>query len=944
MPQYTFKRIRELANASGYISAETYLAVDAASWSEAHRLALSAFRLASDPVLLAALETIGPNTILGRISTSGTPVALDAEAVRSILNVENGAEVNNLTDAQATALVSGGNTNLHYHAADRDRANHTGTQPASTITGLGALALLNEIGTSHVADGAITNAKLATMSGNALKGRLGASGSVQDITRETLTESPSDANDFLVAFGSSGALKAVRLGGILGYGGEANTAANIGTVGYGLFHAKSGVQLQFRNIAVSGPLDIAYNTGTQAIVLSPIVGQNTGTLAAGDDNRFPTSAQKAALAGSYGTPGDSNRYVTNNDPRLSDARTPTAHTHVIADITNAGALAGLNTVGTAHISDGAVTNAKLATASAYTLKGNPTASTAAIVDIAKTTLSEKTNPGGGDKLLGWDGNGALRLFDVANLPTAGSGEANTASNVGTEGVGVFHQKTGINLEFRNVASGDAGVSIAYDGTTKTVRILLNYGQTANTVAAGDDNRFPTSAQKAALAGTNGTPSDSNRYVTNSDPRLSDARTPTAHTHVIADIANAGALAGLNTVDTAHISDGAVTLAKLGNISGYRLLGRGLATSGAVQEMDINAFAQNNSPTSGDKLVGYKADGTLVVFDVANIGGGGSGEANTASNIGTTGVGVFHAKSGVDLQFRRLYAASSRIGVSLNNDRIDFDVVTSAINLNDLAGTLSNSKLDAMTQATVKGRAAGAGTGSPQDLSASELVQLLNTHSDGSGAIGLNVMPPWQALAYGATVTLNGNTARWADLVLGGNATLSPTNIQRGQIYALRVRQDATGGRSLTWSSEFKWKSSTGLIRSAANATSYFLFVGDENNELHEIASDPNVYVVKQSLTDGATITWDLSKGHIAEVTLGGNRSLTVSNINRIGTAILIVRQDATGGRTLSYSSAIKWPGGTAPTLSTSANAVDVLTFLVDATTGTLYGSILKAFA
>lgn len=39
---------------------------------------------------------------------------------------------------------------------------------------------------------------------------------------------------------------------------------------------------------------------------------------------------------------------------------------------------------------------------------------------------------------------------------------------------------------------------------------------------------PTSDEKAALAGTSGTPSAANRYVTNSDSRLSDARTPLAH--------------------------------------------------------------------------------------------------------------------------------------------------------------------------------------------------------------------------------------------------------------------------------------------------------------------------------------------------------------------------------------------------------------------------------
>lgn len=39
---------------------------------------------------------------------------------------------------------------------------------------------------------------------------------------------------------------------------------------------------------------------------------------------------------------------------------------------------------------------------------------------------------------------------------------------------------------------------------------------------------PTRSQKAALAGTSGTPSAANRFVTNTDARNSDAREPTAH--------------------------------------------------------------------------------------------------------------------------------------------------------------------------------------------------------------------------------------------------------------------------------------------------------------------------------------------------------------------------------------------------------------------------------
>ncbi len=56
-------------------------------------------------------------------------------------------------------------------------------------------------------------------------------------------------------------------------------------------------------------------------------------------------------------------------------------------------------------------------------------------------------------------------------------------------------------------------------------------------AATGDTRFPTTDEKAALAGTNGVISTTNRYVTNSDPRNTNARTPTAHTHPQSDITN-----------------------------------------------------------------------------------------------------------------------------------------------------------------------------------------------------------------------------------------------------------------------------------------------------------------------------------------------------------------------------------------------------------------------
>jgi len=91
-----------------------------------------------------------------------------------------------------------------------------------------------------------------------------------------------------------------------------------------------------------------------------------------------------------------------------------------------------------------------------------------------------------------------------------------------------------------------------------------------------------------------------------------------------------------------------------------------------------------------------------------------------------------------------------------------------------------------------------------------------------------------------------------------------------------------------------------------------------------------------TLTDASSIAWDVSSNQVSSVTLSGNRALAnPTNLVDGATYILIVKQDATGSRTLSYGTAYKWPGGTAPTLTTTASAVDILTFVSDGTN--MYG-------
>tara|TARA_B100002019_G_scaffold128223_1_gene110354 strand:- start:3900 stop:4424 length:525 start_codon:yes stop_codon:yes gene_type:complete len=88
-----------------------------------------------------------------------------------------------------------------------------------------------------------------------------------------------------------------------------------------------------------------------------------------------------------------------------------------------------------------------------------------------------------------------------------------------------------------------------------------------------------------------------------------------------------------------------------------------------------------------------------------------------------------------------------------------------------------------------------------------------------------------------------------------------------------------------------------------------------------------------ALTDGATITPDFAAGNNYSVTLGGNRTLAnPTNLTAGQSGVIMISQDGTGSRTLAFGNYWKFAGGTAPSLTTTASAVDVIAFFVDSTT------------
>jgi hypothetical protein len=78
---------------------------------------------------------------------------------------------------------------------------------------------------------------------------------------------------------------------------------------------------------------------------------------------------------------------------------------------------------------------------------------------------------------------------------------------------------------------------------------------------------------------------------------------------------------------------------------------------------------------------------------------------------------------------------------------------------------------------------------------------------------------------------------------------------------------------------------------------------------------------------------------VLQVVLTGSTTLAFSN-PKVGTYIIKIKQDGTGNRSLTFPT-IKWSDAAVPTITTTPNAVDLITIIYDGVD--YYGSILQNF-
>jgi hypothetical protein len=116
--------------------------------------------------------------------------------------------------------------------------------------------------------------------------------------------------------------------------------------------------------------------------------------------------------------------------------------------------------------------------------------------------------------------------------------------------------------------------------------------------------------------------------------------------------------------------------------------------------------------------------------------------------------------------------------------------------------------------------------------------------------------------------------------------------------------------------------------------------GDDTNVGMEITTkgtglvkfNDAIYNADATLTDGATIDWAVNASPVAKVTLGGNRTLNAPTGGASGQFInLVVIQDGTGSRTLTWNAVFEFKDDTAPTLTTTADKADLFVFKYNGT-------------
>lgn len=235
--------------------------------------------------------------------------------------------------------------------------------------------------------------------------------------------------------------------------------------------------------------------------------------------------------------------------------------------------------------------------------------------------------------------------------------------------------------------------------------------------------------------------------------------------------------------------------------------------------------------------------------------------------------------------------------------------------------------------------AGDGTESGEDVD----IDAGGTVSGGGGGIPTPPNPELLEVVEDTDsggVIVDMSEATWWDITLTADTILvitnpPPTN-SVGQLHII-LRQGAGAPWLVTWPAEVQWADTDGTTGGAAptlwtvvTAANVFHLTTEDGGTTWD-GGDPdgsgnsNDTSYVEVAATGATETVDVSVARTYDLTLDANCTLTLSGAvnNEAWFLTLMLRQDGTGSRLVTWPGSVVWPGGTTPTLATAANSVDV---------------------
>jgi len=434
-----------------------------------------------------------------------------------------------------------------------------------------------------------------------------------------------------------------------------------------------------------------------------------------------------------------------------------------------------------------------------------------------------------------------------------------------------------------------------------------------------------------------------------------------------------------SIDTAHIADDQVTLAKMAGLARGKIIYGDSSGDPAALAVGSNGYV-------------LTSDGTDVAWAASSVSGLAAdnltaGDAAVTLSTTSGNITIDATANDSDIIFKGTDATSDITMLTLDGSEAGKAIFNAGITIAD-AGTIgSASDADSISIASdgvvtmnqIPVFSAGI------NVSGGSIAGTLSTAAQANvTSLGtLTALTVDDVAVNGKVITMTGSASDTAVITAGTNGTLDITTTDAAaaaanisitadgtfEVDATTITLDSAGdialdaaGNNVTFKSggtsilDFSNSSSDAVVTASVQDKD-IIFKGDDGGSavtaltMDMSAAGKSIFgaaAVGKTDTDtsnSGSITLDFDTNQNFVLTATGNITLANPTTESVGqSGIIVLIQDGTGSRTLSTGSDFEWPAGTAGTISTAANAIDIIPYFVDASNSILLGAPQLAFA